>query len=506
MCFIYYTSTTMNREQLSLEQEHALQQFEAGQNLFVSGPAGTGKTCLIKQMLASATAHNWKTQVCAMTGCAAILLGCNASTLHSWSGIRLGKGTANEIFDGLKKNSKTLSKWRSTKVLVVDEVSMMSKRLFELLNTLGKIIRKDPRPFGGLQLVFTGDFYQLPPVGSGNEEGSGQFCFESKEWAQTFSLDNHVLLCTVFRQKDPIYKEVLNAIRVGQIAPEHVKLLNQYINRPYDKEAHNGVVPTKLFATHKKVEAINQTMFGALDEQCYEYNCVHKKDCVSYVEANKPLGYDVLAKCKKDLNPKRTEQELEYLMTNCPCERFLQLKKGANVMCTVNLDIESGICNGSIGIIADFVQNAGIPMPVVRFSNGVTRQMPMKYWQSEEYPTLAISQIPLRLAWAMTIHKIQGATLPMAEIDVGMTIFECGQTYVALSRVQSLEGLYLCGFRPDKIRVHPIVKSFYQRIPLVEYEEDDDEEEENESKKKHAELKMESYTCPVDPDVKTIHF
>jgi len=131
--------------------------------------------------------------------------------------------------------------------------------------------------------------------------------------------------------------------------------------------------------------------------------------------------------------------------------------------------------------------------------------MPLKYWQSEEYPTLAIGQIPLRLAWAMTIHKIQGATLPMADIDIGNTIFECGQSYVALSRVENLEGLYLSGFRPDKIKVHPGVKEFYKKIPQIEYEEEEDVDTVAVAEKEtqFIELSFEKYTFNPT-DTKTI--
>jgi ATP-dependent DNA helicase PIF1 len=154
--------------------------------------------------------------------------------------------------------------------------------------------------------------------------------------------------------------------------------------------------------------------------------------------------------------------------------------------------MDNGICNGAIGVIQDFVPHAGVPMPIVLFSNGIKMQIPFKYWQSEEFPTLAIAQIPLRLAWAMTIHKIQGATLPMAEIDIGLSIFECGQTYVALSRVQSLEGLYLCGFDPSRIKVHPKVRDFYNTIPLVEYEEEDT-------------VDASSASVQPDPNIKTVN-
>jgi ATP-dependent DNA helicase PIF1 len=145
-------------------------------------------------------------------------------------------------------------------------------------------------------------------------------------------------------------------------------------------------------------------------------------------------------------------------------------------MCTVNLDMDSGICNGSIGIVADFVIKMGVPIPIIQFSNGIKREMPINYWHSEEYPTIVIGQYPLCLAWAMTIHKIQGATLPMAEMDIGKSIFESGQTYVALSRVKSLDGLYLSHFFPQNIRANEKVTVFYDTIPEVEYEMEEEEE------------------------------
>ena len=512
----------MDRSHLSIEQEYALQQFEEGHNLLITGSAGTGKTCLIKQIIASAIERKKVYQVCALTGCAAILLGCNASTIHSWSGIRLGKGTKDEIYEIVKKSKKVVQKWKKTQILIVDEVSMMSKRLFDILNYVGKRVRQNTyKPFGGIQLVFTGDFYQLPPV-SGPEEDSGLFCFESDEWYQTFAPDNHLELKTIFRQKDPIYRNILNNIRKGNIQPDNIKLLQTYVNRPYNKEEHNGCVPTKLYAIHRKVESINQSMFDALQEQPYEYNHILKRNCTIYSENGIPISESILQKCNKELTGAKIESELEYLLSNCPCERILRLKKGANVMCTVNLDLESGICNGSIGVIEDFYKSPTypIPIPVVLFSNGVRRHMSLKYWQSEEYPVLAIAQIPLRLAWAMTIHKIQGATLPMAEIDIGYSIFECGQTYVALSRVQSLQGLYLSGFQPEKIKIHPKVKVFYEKIPDIEYEEEEEEEDkstiqnkdENENENENANVKKISlsfeqyaYVPDKDENTRTVH-
>jgi ATP-dependent DNA helicase PIF1 len=207
------------------------------------------------------------------------------------------------------------------------------------------------------------------------------------------------------------------------------------------------------------------------------------------------------------LTQTKTEMEFRYLMDNCPMERNLFLKKGANVMCTVNLDLENGICNGSVGIVEDFIQS-GVFIPIVKFSNGISRSIPIKYWQSEEYPTLALGQIPLKLAWAMTIHKSQGSTLSMGEIDIGNTVFECGQTYVALSRIQSLEGLYLCGLNPQKIKVNPKVKLFYSKIPKVEYDEEDEDEEKGESDddKQNETLQEENYKEINLESFKHIHF
>jgi ATP-dependent DNA helicase PIF1 len=126
--------------------------------------------------------------------------------------------------------------------------------------------------------------------------------------------------------------------------------------------------------------------------------------------------------------------------------------------------MEQSICNGSQGIIIDIIDNGKMKAPVVRFANGIIKTIVPHFWQSDEYPTIAISQYPLCLAWALTIHKIQGATLEMAEIDIGQGIFEFGQTYVALSRIQSLGGLYVSAFQPQKIRSHPKVVEFYKNL------------------------------------------
>jgi ATP-dependent DNA helicase PIF1 len=171
-----------------------------------------------------------------------------------------------------------------------------------------------------------------------------------------------------------------------------------------------------------------------------------------------------MQKCQR-LSIQEIEYEIENLYNTTPCAKIFRFKKGASVMCTVNLDMDNHICNGAQGIIIDILQEMPeYPTIVVKFSNGIIKKIIPFAWQSEEYPTIAVNQYPLILAWALTIHKIQGATLELAEIDIGSTIFEYGQTYVALSRIQSLNGLYLSAFDPNKIRANPIVIEFYNKL------------------------------------------
>ena len=145
------------------------------------------------------------------------------------------------------------------------------------------------------------------------------------------------------------------------------------------------------------------------------------------------------------------------------------MKKGSAVLCTVNLDMDQGICNGSQGIVMDILEKDGQVLPIVKFSNGIIKTISPHFWQSEEYPCIMIGQYPLILAWAMTIHKMQGVTLDMGEMDIGNSIFEYGQSYVALSRIRSLEGVYLSAFEPDKVKANPKVVAFYDRIPKRDF-------------------------------------
>lgn len=444
---------------LSIEQAYALDAFRKGSNLFVTGPGGTGKTRLIKQMLGVGGGI----QVCAMTGCAALLLGCGARTLHSWSGIKLAKGPRNKIIEGILRNRRVCMAWKKVRVLVVDEVSMMSKKIFELCEEIARIIRRNDQPFGGIQVVFTGDFYQLPPVGTVGDPDTDAFCFESQKWNDVFRPENHIVLETMFRQTDPTYIQLLSEIRRGEISEEGQQILSSKVKREYNPADYAGCVLTKLFPIRAKADFVNQAQYAKIDSDEMVFDVQKNLCCGVYMDNGKGLSVEDIDKCV-GLSLVEKQQHVDWLIANTNCVERLCLKRGTAVMCTANIDMDSGICNGSQGIVVDFT-NGNI---IVKFSNGLLRPVERHHWQSDEYPVVAISQYPLCLAWALTIHKIQGATMPRAEMDLGNSIFEYGQTYVALSRIQSLDGLYLSAFRSDRIRANPKVRAFYESIPAID--------------------------------------
>ena len=186
--------------ELSEEQNQALSLFQNGKNIFLTGPGGSGKSVLIRKFVEDANLRNKEVQVCALTGCAAVLLGCQgAKTIHSWAGIGIATGPFGSVVARVLSNKHRKYPWKKVDILIIDEVSMMSKKIFEVLDTIGKKIRKSyDKPFGGIQIIFSGDFYQLPPVGNPEEPDTCAFCFESERWKETF--DSTIVLKKIFRQ------------------------------------------------------------------------------------------------------------------------------------------------------------------------------------------------------------------------------------------------------------------------------------------------------------------
>lgn len=452
--------------ELSREQQIAFDKYVQGDNIFITGPGGSGKSALIRLINQHAYSHFKDIHVTALTGCASILLNCKAKTLHSWAGIGLGNGTVEDMIVKIRRNKFAKALWKGTDILVVDEVSMLSLKLFHMLNDIGKAIRNNLKPFGGIQLIFSGDFYQLPPVGNKDEPDTQRFCFESDEWNSIFHRDNQIELRKIFRQSDEVYSTILNQIREGKIKRKSNDLLLEYVGREF--APHLVAEPTKLYPTKNKVEQINVSKMAALPGQVTEFLIHYKKD-LEMTKSEREM--------RQQFTDKEVQLELDFLVGNLMCEKEIKLKIGAQVMCIINIKSEQGdilICNGSQGIIVEYCPTTGCPK--VKYNNGIEMLMCRHTWVSEKIPGIGVSQIPLILSWALTIHKSQGATLDAAEIDVGSGIFECGQTYVALSRVKSLEGLYLTSFDARRIRINKKVKEYYESLRLYHESKETNEE------------------------------
>lgn len=433
----------------SNEQEIAYEKFKQGKNIFITGPGGCGKTFFI-QTIFKKEQENKTINVCALTGCAAVLLDCQATTIHSWSGIGIGKDDKEQILKRIAKKSDVRQRWKQVDVLIVDEVSMMSMTILELLDYIARNVRKSYRPFGGIQIIFSGDFYQLPPM---NDDA---FCFQSPLWNDLFSKECCIEFKQIFRQKDQDFRSVLNEIREGNLSANSEKILENFLN---NTSLSNSEL-TKLFPLKYKVEKINEICYKDLKEEEVEYPLQVKTNEIRYIHS---FQYIPL---KKQKTPTKKQQEIEIdkLIKENGCSPMIRLKKGSLVMCLANLNVEAGICNGSQGIITGFNKQG----PIVKFKNNgsvdIEMTVPLQQYQSKTFPSIVISQYPLCHAWAMTIHKIQGTTLDSAEIDIGNEIFTYGQSYVALSRLKSFDGLHLKAFSKKNIIAHPKVKEFYNSL------------------------------------------
>ena len=421
---------------LSKEQSVIFDAYKDGKNIFMTGPGGTGKTYLISEIYEDAISNNKRISVTALTGIASIILNCDAVTIHSWAGIGICRLDEDSIIERVCSSDFKRFNWLNTDILIVDEVSMMSKKVFEVLDKTGRKLLNPDKPFGGIQIIFSGDFFQLPPV------GEDEFCFQSNLFDNTF--DVKVQLVYNFRQNNVKYKNILNNLRVGRISLKTIELLKSKILKQSELKKLKNI--TTLLPTKIQVEEINTFQINNIKDKKYTYKR-------RYLEA------ETLTKKQKErlslITQFEKKNEFEYIKNNTLTENMLTLKKGAFVMCIVNID--KTIVNGSQGVIIDFIDK----FPVVKFNNGITMTFKPHSWESETIPGICVSQVPLILAWAVTIHKAQGLTLEKAIINIGSKIFEAGQIYVALSRLVNIDGLYLEDFCPEKIRINKNVIDFY---------------------------------------------
>lgn len=429
-------------EKLNEGQKAAYSSILRGDSTFITGPGGTGKSYLLNLVYKALK----NSALTALTGCAAHLLHPKAKTIHSWAGIGLGKDPISLIVHDVRKSRKACVRWLSTDVLIIDEVSMMTPELFEILDQVGREIRKCPSPFGGIQLVLVGDFYQLPPI----SEGTTKFVFESPLW-QSLKLVVHDLT-EIVRQKDLVFQTVLNEARVGQLSKKSLRILSRRMGLSYKEEL---IRPTMLFTRRAQVDQINMKFLRELTTERKIYKATTLFDPGVTATEKDPL----------------VERVIEKLDYGSSYSGELILAIGAQVMLLTNLKPEEGLVNGSRGVIVGFegikdkeIVDPSLLLPVVRFRNGIERLITHTTWESTDMPGVKRRQIPLKLAYAITIHKSQGATLDCVLIDVGSRTFECGQAYVALSRVKDLESLYIHALDPAAFRAHPTVTAFYTQL------------------------------------------
>ena len=396
-----------------MDQELALAILLSGRSALLTGAAGTGKTYLLNTFIAQARKRGKKVSVTATTGLAATHLGGN--TIHSWSGIGVSDHLPNNFFERLSKTRRdVISK---TDVLIIDEISMLHDFRLDMIDKVLRTVRENDQPFGGIQLVMSGDFFQLPPVNRPNEQGGG-FVVYSDAWQE---LQPAVLyLERQYRQNDEQLLEILTALRTGDVRRRHVEaLLARTKIEPPDGDI------TELHTVNVDVDDINIQKLAELpgEERSYQQTTTGSK---IYVEN---LQRSVLA------------------------PENLVIKLGALVMAVKNSP-QKLYANGSIGTVVDFEPLT--EYPVVEFRDGRRVTMVPDVWELRdgERKRASISQVPLRLAWAITVHKSQGMTLDAAKIDLRKAFVE-GMGYVALSRVRDLDNLYLYGINRRALEVSP---------------------------------------------------
>lgn len=435
------------------KQNEAFEAFLNGENLFITGPGGCGKSYFIREIFKTAVANGKNIKVTSLTGCSAILLNCKATTIHKWGYLGLGKGDEMSIYRRIVKKKQTAN-YIDTEILVIDEISMLNQHLFEVIDFLCKKIRKCELPFGGIQIVASGDFFQLPPVCQDQSDPShSNFCFQSVLWPETF--EKEFAFDVNFRQNDdPAFFNILQEIRVGAPSFDTVSTLVECSTKRYH-ECSEQSKPTRIFPIKKMVDKINQTEIQKLLDDGEPEQCEYS---VSLKYANASIS-------NQSVTEADVKSEVEHVTKNAVFEDKIVLCVDCQVMCIANIDQDLGLVNGSQGVVKSFVNEDGMRLPVVKFDN-IENEIKVKphNWTLECNGNYSLAQIPLVLSWAITIHKSQGMSIEKAIIDIGSSVFQYGQTYVALSRVKSLNGLYLTKVNAQKIRAHPEVVKFYKKL------------------------------------------
>ena len=421
---------------LTIKQKEALNSILDGKNVFLTGPGGTGKSHLLKIFIERYNKINILSDsekelyVTSTTGISSLLI--NGKTLHSYAGIGLGNKSYDFYIDKIKKNYKLKNRWRNTKILIIDEISMLEPELFEKLEIIARKVRNNEKKFGGIQLIISGDFLQLPPV------NSNKLCFESNIWSDM--IDKTFYFQENLRQDNKKFQDILNKIRLGIVDEDVKNCLTSCINK---NKTDLLIEPTILYSKRHMVKEYNSDKLKLLssnDKQIY-------KSTIEY----------------KNIKDEYKEAYAEIINKMCDVENEIELTIGTQVMLVVN-GIDDNLANGSIGKIIKFDNN----YPVVLFTNGIEKLITEYKWSlsddNKKEPNVYKFQIPLVLAWAITIHRAQGATLDYIETDLGYSIFEYGQVYVVLSRVKTKEGIFIKNINFNKIKANPKAIEYYNNL------------------------------------------
>ena len=397
-----------------MNQKLALEIMLSGESVLLTGPAGSGKTYVLNQFIKYAKADGRHVSVTATTGLAATHLG--GTTIHSWAGIGIHDFLPGNFAEHIAKGRREIIE--KTDTLIIDEISMLHGYRLDMVDEACRLIRKEPDvPFGGIQVIMSGDFFQLPPVTRGSSVQSGQFVVSSRVWGE---LDPTICyLEEQYRQDDEHLLGILNALRAGDIRRHHAEKLLERAEIEPDDPAQL----TELHTVNIDVDSINEQRLSEVEGDELSYHQV-TTGAQNYVEN---LQRSVLA------------------------PEVLRLKEGALVMAVKN-SMDRKYANGSIGVVVDF--DPATEYPIVQFRNGKEVTMQPDTWELRDgdKKRASITQIPLRLAWAITVHKSQGMTLDAARVDLRKAFVE-GMGYVALSRVRSLDTLYLAGINQMALRV-----------------------------------------------------
>ncbi len=399
-----------------MTQEEALDILKMGHNVFLTGQAGSGKTYLLNQYISYLKQLNIGVAVTASTGISATHMG--GTTIHSWAGIGIKDSMTPKELRGLLRKRNLSERVQKTNVLIIDEISMLHSYRLDLVETVVRMMKGNFEPFGGMQVVLCGDFFQLPPV---TKEGNpaDYFAFKSSSWD---GMDIRVCyLETQYRQTDREYSTVLNEIRADAVHQGTIETLRKRYQASF-----GGRKITKLYTHNSDVDAINDYELSRLPGEAKHF----------YMQS------------------RGVEKLIKELKRNCLAPEDLMLKEKAVVIFVKN-NFNRGYVNGTMGVVEGFDEYGN---PVVKTNKGDVITALPESWRFEEDSRVVaeISQVPLRLAWAITVHKSQGMSLDAAEVDLSKT-FEAGMGYVALSRIRELRGLRLMGLNDLALKIHPEV-------------------------------------------------